>query len=254
MDNKIAFEEYEYPALTADDIEFDTESDREQFTNKQKTTGKKDNGNALPQRKRAKNAVASQKEPVLTRSKARKAAARKQKESTESTEIASLDLLQTTELGARETTVQQSTNSIAISSHGVSTRSTKRRIHESHGDERNNIEPIQPNAKRVSTMNLESLNTETEGVNEFLSSSAELNRLHEKFKDILKSNVSLGNTTNCIMACNRKKATVLLPCRHQPICNQCYVLWRLFTTQALKKVVCPLCRNTVTQNIVVCDD
>lgn len=36
MDNKIAFEEYEYPVLSADDIEFDDESDREQFTNKQK--------------------------------------------------------------------------------------------------------------------------------------------------------------------------------------------------------------------------
>lgn len=240
MDNKVAFEEFEYPALDVNDIEFETEGDREQFLNEQQSASmdvKKDKVKA--KRKRVPKVVRNQEEVVLTRSKARKAAAQKEKQS--------------------NNPIATSSNTVSVSA--ILTRSQKRRAEELDDPiDGNNIQLERASAKRASRIDLESSNNDLEAVTGLMSSSIELNRLNERFNEILngekdaKTLHEANKSMQCIMSCNRIKATVLLPCKHQPTCNQCYVLWRLFVSQKQRNVICLLCKNPVTSNIVVSDD
>lgn len=269
MDNKIAFEEFEFPALNIDEISFETESDREQFMNTQQSAEKGVNGaHALATRKGAKGTkkttktVVNQEVPILTRSKTRKAAARQQKQSNDFVANSSDAFSETNVSDAGKSIAQPSNDLIETLTYGVSTRTRKRCVQETQLDvgSESGEEPTQPIAKRAATINSESRNSEIGVVTELMSSSTQLSQLHTKFNEILNGKINEkmlaeeNKSTSCIMKCGRRKATVLLPCKHQPICNQCYVLWRLFVTKKMKNVICPLCKNRVTSNIVVNDD
>lgn len=82
-------------------------------------------------------------------------------------------------------------------------------------------------------------------------------QLNAFFEEIFKSDtLQLKLTSECMMGCKRPRGTVLLPCRHQPTCNQCFVLWRIFCDQKEKNrhTFCPLCRTKVTTSIPVHSD
>lgn len=78
---------------------------------------------------------------------------------------------------------------------------------------------------------------------------SELNRLYETFHKIVNGDVNIHkNNPNCLMGCGRLKATVLLPCRHQSTCNECFVLSKLYLLK-LKKKNSARSVNTMLNNI-----
>lgn len=221
MDNKIAFGEHEFPALDIGDFEFETATEQERF---EQILQKPNDAAPIPaksslKRKRTKKIVSDQDTPVLTRSKARKA---QQQELSAVTSSIQLETAQPRKRSANEAALNDEIEE--QSSHHV---------------------------KRAT-----GVDSDLYAVTELMSSSAELDRLQKKFDEIISGTVEndLMKQVHCIMGCGRSKGTVLIPCKHQPTCNQCYVLWRLFLAKKNKDVICPSCKNEVISTIVVCDD
>lgn len=232
MDNKIVFDEHEFPTFDVDEVEVSSSHDAHQLESATKqpasdciddipviagniTTGpeiivssqpRKTTARA-PEKKTKKNPV------VLTRSKARKAALEQQANMA---------------IATNQTTLQ------------ITTRASKRR----------NEEIEQPQSKRVVT------DSDLEAVTNATSSTMEVNRLYEQFEKLFGGDFECNRSRDayCIMGCKRAKATVLLPCQHQPTCNQCFVLWKVFVDQKKKNVFCPSCKIDVKKHISVsCD-
>lgn len=134
------------------------------------------------------------------------------------------------------------------------TKTRKRRAKDIYNDD-NNEQMIPPLAKRTTT-SIESTNNSLDAVTELTSTTLEINRLHDKFKKIFeeKENVELDRSAICIMGCQRNKSTVLLPCRHQPTCKQCFVMWKIFIDQFKKETFCPICKVCVSTTIVINDE
>lgn len=80
---------------------------------------------------------------------------------------------------------------------------------------------------------------------------SEVSLLNEKFIEIINGKTNVTDSNLCIMDCKRPKATVLLPCKHQPICNQCFVLWKLFLSEQKRITFCPVCEIDITSHIVI---
>lgn len=208
MDNKIIIQEHEYPVLNADEIEFENNDDFDRYIilinpSAKDTTdessvvfaGASSDSVAVVTKKKKTKEI--EKSTVLTRSKVRKLAKRKEVSDEAESEI-----------------------------HPSSKRAEKSSDSNETGD---------------------SLSDATEKV-------AQLNVF---FEEIFKRDtLQLQLTSECMMGCKRPRGTVLLPCRHQPKCNQCFVLWKVFCDQKGKDrhTFCPLCRTKVTTSIPVhCD-
>lgn len=86
-------------------------------------------------------------------------------------------------------------------------------------------------------------------------------RIRERFDDIERQAVFDvdPNSIECIMECGRRKSTILLPCRHQHTCEQCWFLWKVHQINDYKnddedddnrsKPTCPVCREGVDESI-----
>lgn len=67
------------------------------------------------------------------------------------------------------------------------------------------------------------------------------------------------NDIKCIVCCDKKKSTILLPCRHQHTCDACWALWCVECFSKVKdisfnesddsKPICPLCKQPVDDAI-----
>lgn len=67
------------------------------------------------------------------------------------------------------------------------------------------------------------------------------------------------NDIKCIVCCDKKKSTILLPCRHQHTCDACWALWCVECMTKVKdisfnesddtKPICPLCKQPVDDAI-----
>lgn len=72
----------------------------------------------------------------------------------------------------------------------------------------------------------------------------------------------------CILECGRKKSMLLLPCRHQHTCEQCWVIWKVeqlkkidvealdvynddIDDENIMKPKCPVCRAYVDEELSV---
>lgn len=91
-----------------------------------------------------------------------------------------------------------------------------------------------------------------EAVTSLTDSSEEIERLYKKFQKIIdtQSNIYITDS-QCLMECGRPRATVLLPCKHQPICNECYVIWKIYVLQHKNMVFCPACKGEVVQTLFI---
>lgn len=70
------------------------------------------------------------------------------------------------------------------------------------------------------------------------------------------------NSIECIMACGRRKSTILLPCRHQHTCETCWYMWKIHQINKVPldalneddeydvlKPKCPMCKEIVDEAI-----
>lgn len=114
-------------------------------------------------------------------------------------------------------------------------------------NKRRRAEATQPEERE----SIDTDDSDLETVKELTSTRTEVNRLQQKFQDIFRSECTNLNKTTCVFDCDRKRATVLLPCSHQPTCNQCFVLWKLYVTERKSQVFCPICRMDVISHIAV---
>lgn len=102
--------------------------------------------------------------------------------------------------------------------------------------------------KKDSDPNISDLDAATSLTN----SSTEIERLYEKFKEVLNTQSTIYiRDSKCLMECGRQRATVLLPCKHQPICKECYVIWKIYVLQHKKSELCPACKSQVIDNIFI---
>lgn len=241
MDNQIIIQEHEYPVLNTEDIEFESIEDFDRFTAITKTQQKtlentekpnstndaspvifESNSNGVltmvtaTKRKRTNKPKPTTKTTVLTRSKARKLALKQASVSDE-----------------------QRINEI-IPVHAES------ETDEMHPAKRAKEIPERFESSEVNVPIDISLQASTE----------EIDRLNEHFENIYNRKIEVRLGAECVMGCQRPKATVLLPCQHQPTCNQCYVLWRMFVDQKGKNrtAFCPFCRKKVTNTVAVNND
>lgn len=232
MDNKIAFEEHEYPVLDLTQIDFQTEADCDKVRSLLKRTESIDsaplvmNSDISPQIEIVVPEPLNT--PILTRGKARKAALSKSKEST-------------------------------------SKITRKRKADEPADGTRTNKRMANLTSKRTGPITrgrmAEESIEEAEGnsvidlATELSSSGTELSRLHDKFQTILKQSASarLKTSSACIMDCGRPRATLLLPCKHQPTCNQCFVLYKVYVQNNGRTTFCPICKTDVLSHIAVTD-
>lgn len=95
--------------------------------------------------------------------------------------------------------------------------------------------------------------SDLDAVTTLTSTTTEIDRLHKHFENIYNEKVEVKLSITCVMECGRPKGTVLLPCQHQPTCNQCFVMWRVFVDQKgeNQSVFCPSCRKKVTNSIAI---
>lgn len=220
MDNKVVFQEHEYPTLDLDEIDFINTEERE----KMRALLGKPNGNdqdpvvmstynddcevvsIQTKPHQTKRQITIEESVRLTRSKARKRM-------------------------ASETQPTASTSSFqnAFSMH----RSKRTRTD-------------------VPVNDIESSSSDLQAVTELTSTTDEISRLHKKFDEIISSSETIKlHKSKCIMGCDREKATVLLPCSHQPTCNQCFVLYKIYLSERNKKIVCPFCKVDVANHIAI---
>ena len=80
--------------------------------------------------------------------------------------------------------------------------------------------------------------------------------LEKRFDEIINAEKSnqISNSTKCVMQCQRDRAMVLMPCKHQPTCNPCFVLWKMHLSGQKLDTICPICKSKVTDQIAVNDD
>lgn len=71
-----------------------------------------------------------------------------------------------------------------------------------------------------------------------------LSEIEKKIHEI-KINGINSTSTKCVLCCKAKQSMVLLPCRHQITCEQCWVIW----ADGNSKPNCPKCKNRVKQTI-----
>lgn len=93
-----------------------------------------------------------------------------------------------------------------------------------------------------------------------------IERIRKIFDEILNREEFVDNisTMECIMGCERKKSTILLPCRHQHTCEPCWFLWKIHQINKMSTVyenddiddddddlkpVCPVCKVGVDEAI-----
>lgn len=106
----------------------------------------------------------------------------------------------------------------------------------------------EPCPKRIHGMD-----SDLEAVTELTSSALHIFELHKRFDEIIEERYTPAKTTQCIMQCGREKGTLLMPCKHNVTCKQCYVLWKLFCSSKKKHVFCPHCKKKVKDNIMIND-
>lgn len=83
------------------------------------------------------------------------------------------------------------------------------------------------------------------------NSNEEIDRLYKHFKNVIHMNFrGKYSTKTCAMECGRPKATKLLPCKHQPTCDECFVLWKCYLIREKKTVICPFCKREIEKHIV----
>lgn len=82
-----------------------------------------------------------------------------------------------------------------------------------------------------------------------------INGLENIFDEIIEEKYDVqSDSPKCIMRCDRYKSMVLLPCKHQPTCKPCFVLWKMHVSAKNMDVFCPRCRKTVINHIAITDD
>lgn len=285
MDNKIAYEEHEFPELDTDEIPFENVNDIERFKAMMSPSTNIDDDTspivlktnlppaetiAAKKRKRT-NKIASkatEKRTVLTRSKARKLASQTKdaqndqqanNEEPVSINATSADLIspQTKDVqNVRQANIceSDSTNSIEIPLDATLSSQTCATSIENLSSEIDDDDQLRPHVNRNQGINFNTPNSDLDAVTELTSSAVEIFRLHNKFDEIINGSNVPSKSTFCVMQCNREKGTLLLPCKHQPTCKQCFVLWKVFCLSKKLKTFCPICKNDVKNTIIINDE
>lgn len=291
MDNKIVYEENEFPALDLDEIQFSNSDDLEKVksllgltalstnlsvqnapnaggskTKNTKTKPNKSSKTSQQQQSGVNSSKTGSESTVMTRSKARKAASREESNNspniTDDASIIGSDNV----LNTVQCQTQQRHNTIMTRNATALTMNSPNEVHHSSSArqprQRQNVAPNQTKSTRKRRAESDddislvaakrTLPNDLYAVTTVTSSGNEMNVLHAYFDDILSGKIKVNQVnSNCVMNCGRAKATVLLPCTHQPTCNQCFVLFKIFVNQKKKPVFCPICKVRVNQHIAV---
>lgn len=297
MDNKIAFEDHEFPELNPDSLGFEFNEDLGIFTE----ITSNDSNNIDPivvktsavasvpivvlKRQRAKKTTTSvEKQPVLTRSKSRKMLMLNGPSDSNAIDSNVKRRATEAELDSPQDMVHGRPKRFAPIDNlpaeteletGIAMTKSKARnksdTQQSIGAVSFQLDKTQENEletvsaiTRSKTRNASNIQQSIEAVSSQLENAvqnvtldrvidSEVSRLNKKFEEIVtgSATVTVSTSNLCMMACARPKATVLLPCKHQPICNQCFVLWKLFLSKERKNIYCPACKLEITSHIAV---
>lgn len=229
MDNRVVFQEHEFPTLDLDEIEFINTEEKE---NMRVLLGKPNDNEHTPVVMRTSN---NEHEAVSVQDK--RSQAKRQKK------IGASNVLTRSKAKKRMAEASQQTASTSTSENVFSMQRAKRARTEVAQLTEENVDDI------------DSSDSDLAAVTELTSTTNEISRLHDKFHEIISSSERIKlNKSKCIMGCDREKATVLLPCNHQPTCNQCFVLYKIFSSEKKKKLVCPSCKEDIVSHIAVNHD
>lgn len=102
---------------------------------------------------------------------------------------------------------------LSLSTNGKKSKFIKYRPHEGTDD----------------TLDLVDSNSE-EIMAQFTRNDSAISEMEEKFDEVARKfewNMDPSNI-ECIMGCHRRKSTILLPCRHQHTCEQCWFLYKIY--------------------------
>lgn len=259
MDNKIIIQDHEYPTF---ENATETSSVSETVAANRRSTKKKSNTST-----------------VLTRSKVRKLASQENNMAKKRTASETDFNDATDQLNAskrinvvNDSSLVMSSNARVTSDASASTIATNERLANKNSNisttltraEVRNVSSQEAHSEEVASNDTIDLMYAPHQTNErcddtdiadiaFSAVTVEIDRLNEYFEKIYNHEVEVHLQTECVMGCKRPRGTVLLPCQHQPTCNQCFVLWRIFVDQKGKKrtTFCPFCRKKVTSTIVV---
>lgn len=214
MDNKIVFDEAEYPVLDLDEIEFADNTEKNLYNDILKESVSNNSAQSSdtipvvlsePATTPENVAVTSPEKPsILTRSKARKA-------------------------------LKENVTEKALPA--PTKRNTKRRAEEKDSED------------ATETGNSTKRSKVCQGGQDAIE------KLEKIFDDIIDKKFEItSNSSKCIMNCDRLKAMLLLPCKHQPTCKPCYVLWKMHVNEKKLDVFCPVCQVVITDQIPIADD
>lgn len=224
MDNKIVYDEHEYPKLDVEDIDFESSDDMDKYKSMTQPIPVCSNASStVNELEEIDDVVAAQKRVSGEKAPLSKTTIenKKSKESSSKGEPSS-----NSQRKKRERVVE---------------------IGDSDSDDEVYISKRRKNYRLDSS---DESDNDLEIVTSMTSMEAELIRLHKKFDEIiLGKNSKVKRTKNCIMECGRDKATILQPCKHQTTCNQCFVFWKLHLLSKNQQIFCPMCRTTVKKHI-----
>lgn len=277
MDSKIVFDEHEYPTLSEEDIEFDTSDDLQNYRDYTKSNGTvpivgeqivANPENVIVNNTEKETTTASKNDAQstrpLTRSKARKAAA---------LAMAPSQLVEPIESDAVPAQPIQSFGSDMVSAHPIqpvesdvvpaqpiqpvesdldSAQPVKLAKKRTRIDSNEQAKSQSSNKKKKTNVNI--IDSDLEAVTSLTSFENEFTALHILFEKIVVGSLTIKNdakNVNCVMRCGRLKATVFLPCKHQIVCNECFVLFKLYVCNKKKNMFCPLCKLKITSNIAI---
>lgn len=94
-------------------------------------------------------------------------------------------------------------------------------------------------------------------------SGSALSKIQEIIKKIENDDVHPSDDMSCIIGCGRKKSMVLMPCRHQHTCGECWVLIKSYHFHKIPvecsndsdenemKPKCPVCKCHVDEELNV---
>lgn len=227
MDNKIIIQEHEYPILNSEDIEFESTEDLNDFNTLMNPSADTINDTSAVMFANP-SGISNASETVATKRRYAK------KKSNTSTVL--------TRAKVRKLALQESS---------AGKKRTASDVDISDIDSSDATDPMTTNAPKRAKERSESIDPRA-GIT-LSAATLEIERLNKHFEKIYNREVEVHLNTECVMDCKRPRGTVLLPCQHQPTCNQCFVLWRVFVDQKgdNRTTFCPFCRTQITSTIVV---
>lgn len=244
MDNKIVYDEHEYPKLDIEDIEFESSDDMEKYKSMTQPIPVCSNSSSTVSNTPEMDADVNEVEAiddvvavVQEQGSGRKAPLSK---------------------AAVENEKSNGSSSKGEPSSNSQRKKRKRVVEIEESDSDDEVCLVRSKRRKNVLMDsshdsLDSSDSDLKIVTSITSMEAELTRLHKLFDEIILERTTVNSkakrSSKCIMECGRVKATVLQPCQHQATCNQCFVFWKLHLVSKSKTIFCPICRATVKKHV-----